>query len=385
MPARHEEDRSRYVPGGYHPVYLSEMFNKRYQVVRKLGYGLYSTVWLAKDHLAERHVALKILTADSYDEERSLYELEILKHVRDADPSHPGYKYVAHLLDDFTHVGVNGEHKCMVFDVMGERADELSRRFDRRKVSVGLVKQIGRQALLGLDYLHASCGIIHTDLKPGNVLLGLEKIEEMVQKHLKLYPCDDSLNSRAPHFESKAIANAKLDPSASIHIRILDFGVASWVHKHLTEWIQPKSLRAPEVFLGAPWGTKVDVWGAACLIHELMQGRVLFSGKADPNGAWTEQGDQLAQMIELFGQLPSDLLSQGKYARKYFTNEGRLLHIGNQLHMSSLEEVIKFKKNPFLTDAEIPQYVSFLRSMLQYRPQDRTSAAEAAQDPWLCS
>ncbi len=50
-PEKHEEDRGRYVPGGYHPVYLSEMFNKRYQVVQKLGHGLYSTVWLAKDHL----------------------------------------------------------------------------------------------------------------------------------------------------------------------------------------------------------------------------------------------------------------------------------------------------------------------------------------------
>lgn len=48
---KHEEDRSRYVPGGYHPVYLNETFKNRYQVVQKLGYGLYSTVWLAKDHL----------------------------------------------------------------------------------------------------------------------------------------------------------------------------------------------------------------------------------------------------------------------------------------------------------------------------------------------
>lgn len=110
-------------------------------------------------------MALKILTAESYGGERSVFELEILKHVRDADPSHPGYNYVAHLLDDFTHVGVNGEHKCMVFNVMGERADVLSRRFDRRKVPVGLVKQIGRQILLGLDYLHTSCGVIHTGLQ----------------------------------------------------------------------------------------------------------------------------------------------------------------------------------------------------------------------------
>ena len=50
-PGKPEENRDRYVPGGYHPVYLNEIFNKRYQVVQKLGYGLYSTVWLAKDHL----------------------------------------------------------------------------------------------------------------------------------------------------------------------------------------------------------------------------------------------------------------------------------------------------------------------------------------------
>lgn len=48
---KHEENRDRYVPGGYHPTYLGEMLNKRYQVVQKLGFGLYSTVWLAKDHL----------------------------------------------------------------------------------------------------------------------------------------------------------------------------------------------------------------------------------------------------------------------------------------------------------------------------------------------
>lgn len=53
-----------------------------------------------------------------------------------------------------------------------------------------------------------------------------------------------------------------------------------------------------------------------------MQGKVLFSGKAGPNGAWTEEEDQLAQMIELFGYLPSDLLSQGKHTQRYFTDEG---------------------------------------------------------------
>lgn len=49
MAQRSEEDLDRYRPGGYHPVHLGDVFNDRYMVVRKLGYGQYSTVWLARD------------------------------------------------------------------------------------------------------------------------------------------------------------------------------------------------------------------------------------------------------------------------------------------------------------------------------------------------
>jgi hypothetical protein len=43
------EDPARYCSGGYHPVRLGDVYNDRYQVLRKLGFGLYSTVWLARD------------------------------------------------------------------------------------------------------------------------------------------------------------------------------------------------------------------------------------------------------------------------------------------------------------------------------------------------
>jgi serine/threonine protein kinase len=46
---RFEENPERYCPGGYHPVHLGDVFDDRYVVVRKLGYGQYSTVWLARD------------------------------------------------------------------------------------------------------------------------------------------------------------------------------------------------------------------------------------------------------------------------------------------------------------------------------------------------
>jgi serine/threonine-protein kinase SRPK3 len=44
-----EENPERYSEGGYHPISIGERFNDKYQVISKLGYGLYSTVWLAKD------------------------------------------------------------------------------------------------------------------------------------------------------------------------------------------------------------------------------------------------------------------------------------------------------------------------------------------------
>jgi serine/threonine-protein kinase SRPK3 len=45
-----EEEIGGYVPGGYHPIHVGDKFNNgRYVVVRKLGWGHFSTVWLTRD------------------------------------------------------------------------------------------------------------------------------------------------------------------------------------------------------------------------------------------------------------------------------------------------------------------------------------------------
>jgi len=57
-----EENITRYCPGGYHPVRLQDVLKNRYLIVSKLGYGQYSTVWLAHDiKLALAYMSLKIL------------------------------------------------------------------------------------------------------------------------------------------------------------------------------------------------------------------------------------------------------------------------------------------------------------------------------------
>jgi serine/threonine-protein kinase SRPK3 len=45
-----EEGRDSYKPGGFHPVYIGDVYNEKYKVLGKIGYGVYSSVWLV-EHL----------------------------------------------------------------------------------------------------------------------------------------------------------------------------------------------------------------------------------------------------------------------------------------------------------------------------------------------
>lgn len=44
-----EEGTQVYRPEGFHPVYIGDVFKDRYKVLNKIGYGVYSTVWLVRD------------------------------------------------------------------------------------------------------------------------------------------------------------------------------------------------------------------------------------------------------------------------------------------------------------------------------------------------
>jgi serine/threonine-protein kinase SRPK3 len=108
-------------------------------------------------------VALKILRADSTNGiPNQPNEADLLRHIAEVDPSHPGYQHVVKALDNFTTVGPNGEHSCIVFESLGESALNLQKRSENGCLSVDLVRCIARQTLLGLDYIHRSCRLVHT-------------------------------------------------------------------------------------------------------------------------------------------------------------------------------------------------------------------------------
>jgi serine/threonine-protein kinase SRPK3 len=111
------EDLEGYRPDGYHPTCIGDQYlDGRYEVVHKLGYGSYSTVWLAKDHLETRYVALKILIAAAFEKSS---ESKILRVLSSGKPDHQGRAYVSSLLDEFVIKGPNGRHLCIVSEAAG--------------------------------------------------------------------------------------------------------------------------------------------------------------------------------------------------------------------------------------------------------------------------
>nr|XP_055194144.1 SRSF protein kinase 3 isoform X1 [Nyctereutes procyonoides] len=166
-----QEDPKDYCKGGYYPVRIGDLFNGRYHVVRKLGWGHFSTVWLCWDIQRKRFVALKVVKSAGHYTETAVDEIKLLKCVRDSDPSDPKRETIVQLIDDFRISGVNGVHVCMVLEVLGHQLLRWIIKSNYQGLPVPCVKSIVRQVLHGLDYLHTKCKIIHTDIKPENILL----------------------------------------------------------------------------------------------------------------------------------------------------------------------------------------------------------------------
>lgn len=178
-----DEGSDEYKRGGYHAVRIGDWYsNGRYVVHRKLGWGHFSTVWLAWDAHDKKFVALKVQKSAQHYTEAAQDEITILKQIADGDSEDRGG--VVKLVDHFKHTGPNGTHVCMVFEYLGDNLLTLIKAYNYRGLPLHMVKQLAKGILIGLDYLHRKLSIIHTDLKPENVLL--------------LYPLDPSKDPRNP-------------------------------------------------------------------------------------------------------------------------------------------------------------------------------------------
>ncbi|QRW07123.1 Serine/threonine-protein kinase [Ceratobasidium sp. AG-Ba] len=327
-----EEDLRESGPNlaGYFRAWLGmQLENGRYCILRKLGWGAFSSVWLVRDFESNGYAALKIMTREATLrlEAGESDETRMLEKVASADPTHIGKRHVVEHYSTFKITSPEGSHQCIVMEVLGASVDEL-RRHSRYRLPIGLVKTIIRQVLLGLDYLHMSCAIIHTDIKFDNLLLLLDDLPSIVAQTIVVSPSKSyqgfpSLGPSPYMIESQPIISSldSLDLNR-VAIKIADLGEAHWSHQHFADKIQPLALRAPEVILGHPWDTAVDIWSLGCLTIELLTRSPLFAINPFLEG-WTEDEDHLAQMTEVLGvSFPADVLHRSRDRNDFFQEDG---------------------------------------------------------------
>lgn len=224
MSPKDEESPADYNYGGYLQVKVADSFKDgRYSVVRKLGWGHFSTVWLVKDTLERRHSALKIVKSAGRYSETARDEIKLLRQIADASRSHPGKAHIVNFLDSFPHTVSSATHICITFEPLGENLLSLIEKNRRKGVAPCVVKSIAKQIFLGLQYLHEECDLIHTDIKPENIMMCIPDIESHITSQLSSSPPPQTHKLPVPpnprsRRMSALTSHAVSVPSRSVHI-----------------------------------------------------------------------------------------------------------------------------------------------------------------------
>ncbi|CAK9137035.1 unnamed protein product [Ilex paraguariensis] len=404
-----EEDEGidSYRKGGYHAVRVGDAFaGGRYIAQRKLGWGQFSTVWLAYDTRSSIYVALKIQKSGPQFAQAALHEIEFLSAIAKGDTSN--CRCVVQLVDHFKHAGPNGQHWCMVLEFLGDSLLRLIRYNRYKGLALNKVREICKCILTGLDYLHRELGIMHTDLKPENILLCsaidpakdpirsgmtpiLERPEGNPNGGVTINIIEKKLKQRARRAVARISerrasmggvgAHPKPDrclDGIDVRCKVVDFGNACWADKQFAEEIQTRQYRAPEVILQSGYSFSVDMWSFACTALELATGEMLFTPKGGQG--FSEDEDHLALMMELLGKIPRKIAIGGARSKDYFDRHGDLKRI-RRLKYWTLDRLLVDKYK--FSDSDAREFAEFLCPILDFVPEKRPTAQQCLQHPWL--
>jgi serine/threonine protein kinase len=211
------------------PVGNLTVLDGRYVLDDIVGRGGMADVYAATDRLLERRVAVKVMRDTSLGEHRHRFVDEARTL---AALNHPG---LVTLLD----AGFSGDQPYLVMELADGLT--LSRAIAEGPLDPATVARIGAALAAALSYAHAA-GVVHRDVKPGNVLLP-----------------DDG------------------------RVLLADFGIARLVgstehHTKTGDAIGSPAYLAPEQVAGEPLTPAVDVFSLGLVLLEALTGRRAFSG-----------------------------------------------------------------------------------------------------------
>ncbi|XP_065165123.1 SRSF protein kinase 2-like isoform X1 [Atheta coriaria] len=424
-----QENVFEYRTGGYKPTAIGEELGD-YTVIRKLGFGHFSTVWLCSHKLErEKYVAVKVVKSVHMCANMAREEIKLLNQLVNIEPKHEGRKYIIEMMDYYHVNSVNGKHICIAFELMGPSLLHLITQSQYQGIYEGAVKSIIRQVLMGLTYLHDKCKVIHTDLKPENILIKVNDayIKNMVDKATRYnelgipmprsYITSECYESQSfeshvtnsyvsPEYDGDHVVRSSSFPrlsdlttietevhhgrrghskkelyvSPKIEVKIADMGNACWTNDKIQGTIQTKQYRALEVLLDSDYDLPADIWSVGCIAFELSTGEFLFNPRNTQNYSASE--DHILLIYELLGGIPSYISSRGRKSSRYFDSTGNLKICPLQLlHIWKTEDVLVEKYDWKRVDA-IP-FASMINAMIEPDPELRVTAENALQMQWL--
>ncbi len=212
---------------------IGDVLSGRYRVTRLLGRGGMSAVWLARDDVLARDVAVKMLHIRRLESAEAVERFE--REARTlASLAHPGIVTVIDRGDDHGR-------PFIVFEYVRGR-DLRERIADEGRLPLGEVLMIGEQIADALAYAHAR-GVIHRDVKPHNILLTPDG---------------------QPKLTDFGIARVLEEPGLTLEGRILGTG----------------DYLAPEQAAGEAIDARADIYALGVLLYHALCGDVPFHGES---------------------------------------------------------------------------------------------------------
>ncbi|RAL06582.1 kinase-like protein [Aspergillus homomorphus CBS 101889] len=365
-----EEELPDYQAHRFYPVRIGDIFESRYQVVAKLGYGSSSTTWLSRDLANNQYVALKVYVHTSlYHREVPVYEH--MDHQLRTSP-HQGRHNIRRLLHSFKLFGPSGTHTVLVFEAAQMSLRDMKLVFRQDGFDEEFVKGAVTELLQALDFLHTQANIVHTDVHPGNMLLGT--YNSQLLKTLE----DKEFSSPVPRKQvspTRTVYLSRLMRPTEGPMLLSDFGEARIGQGPHGGDIMPLEYRAPETLLCIGWSYPVDIWSVGLTAWDLLEPRKLFTARDEDGDLY--DAAHLAQLIAALGPPPPNFLRRNPDRKgDFWDRDGKWLNLApipNRRTFEALESRLEDKSG----------FLRFIRKALTWMPEDRATAKELLQDPWL--
>ena len=422
---------------------VGTILNNKYLVLKYIGKGTFSRVWLVFNLVEGKYYALKKQFAEYYED--GLHELKMFSIIgNECD-------YLVKLKEYFVITENEDSSICFVCELLGAEVFDFIDKYDR-KVPITMVKSWMKDILKALDYLHTK-NIIHTDLKLENILVtnvnnkikttiewfnslnpiefikknstltenidnthrrrrlrkrlkikAYKKIALMVKEHSvqQLDTMSDDMSNTISNTETNDdiieikedseistynlnddITEIDFEDTINTRVKICDFGNCCKRDNHIIEEIQTRQYRSPEVIINNSYDISSDIWSLGCILFELITGEYLFDVAAGKNEK-DRNRKHLALMFEVLGKMPKYLSLGCEFSDDFFDSKGRVLKYKKDINYTNIEALILEERDD-IDETELKIICDLLRKMMDYDPKTRITAKECLEENWLKS